>query len=631
MPCLSQNRVFKKEKKNILDKIIKEVYIITLFNFPISVMRILNKRIRTIGLVGIALTGVAVMNAVTAENAAEHADAQIPIPECRDNFDNDNDGFIDFPEDENCDSLNDNFEGLIGNGVFLTVTDEKERIEAGKNLNYIIVLSTNVPEPQLTDVRFRLPAQTAFVNASDNGRIMGQLVLWDNVMVFPEQSKILSANIHVNPYAEEGEVLVAEAVVGGNSATDVTTVYKETIPASNALSISVTDGQEYAEKEEVLTYRILVTNKEYSPQTIDLRSQISQHFIVHEVSGPHNKDGRQIEWSNLHFEPKETREFFVTGHIERDTPSEFTLKFNVSSGKELAVDHTTVGLRDFITKTLNVSINDGYQLARNGDVLTYEVYMENATDVLVTNLDVNASVPGFSEFVSADAGGQWDGSGVHWTDLTIAPFGSRILTFAVRIRSDAPLGTSLRAGVLANGNEAYDITDVGSYVIGASSVAANTPMLSKVADRSEVRPGDSVGYTVILRNTTNTPFTNVYIEDRFDGRVMRVTEATSGNIDVGSITWNVPVIAPGEAWTATYRVQIHPKAPHGVQLNNVVSAKGEGMESLSLTERVFTSQVGVITQLPKSGVAMDSIFLLITSLMGIAPVGMQLKRKLVLA
>ena len=594
-------------------------------------MRILNKRVRTIGLIAVAFGTVAVMNAVTAENAAEQVDAQVPVAECDDGLDNDRDGFIDFPEDDNCDSVHDNFEGLAGNAVFLTVSDGKESVEAGENLNYTIVLSTENPEPQMTDVVFRLPRDTSLVNASNHGRVEGHTVVWENVMVFPVQSKILTLNVHVDPYADANQTLVAQASAGANTANDVTEVHIETIPASNRLNISVTDGVDYAQKEEILTYHIVVTNKEHIPQTVDLRSQIPPYFIVHEVSGDHDKDLRQIEWNDLHFEPKETREFFVTGHIERDTPDEFTIKFNVSSGKELAYDHTTVGFSDLITKTLDLSINDGYKLVTNGDTVTYEVVMANNTDILVTNLDVNAGLPSYTEFVSADAGGQWDGSGVHWKNLTIAPFGSRVLNYSVRVRSDAPFGAALRAGVVANGNEAYDITDVGPTRVGVAAVAEAKPMLSKTADRREVRPGDTVGYTVMLRNTTQNPFTNVYIEDRFDGRVMRVVEANSGDIDHGVIKWNVPVIAPGEVWRATYRVQIHPQAPHGVQLSNVVSAQGEGMESLSLTERVFTSKVGVITQLPKSGAAMDALFLLITGLMGIAPAGMQLKRKLVLA
>ena len=78
-------------------------------------------------------------------------------------------------------------------------------------------------------------------------------------------------------------------------------------------------------------------------------------------------------------------------------------------------------------------------------------------------------------------------------------------------------------------------------------------------------------------------------------------------------------------------MQVHPRAPHGMELINAISATGEGMENIALTERVYTSRLGVVSKLPKSGAALDWLFLILTGMFGIGQSALQMKRKLLLA
>ncbi len=152
-------------------------------------------------------------------------------------------------------------------------------------------------------------------------------------------------------------------------------------------------------------------------------------------------------------------------------------------------------------------------------------------------------------------------------------------------------------------------------------------LLRKTADRSEVQPGDTLNYTIYLRNNTNSAIRNVVVQDRMDLKYMQVLGSTYGSMDAGRMEWNIPVLPAGEEWSVQYTVQVSPHVPHGITMNNVVSVSGEGLETTSLTERVQTGSTGVVTSLPPTGVGIGGLFLALTSLLGLMPTAL-LRRRL---
>ncbi|MDD3896733.1 MAG: hypothetical protein PHU04_02710 [Candidatus Peribacteraceae bacterium] len=592
------------------------------------------ERIRTIGILCIILAGIALLHALSAANTG--TPAQALAVECSDGIDNDGDGDVDFPDDTNCDSPDDNFEGPTQSGIRLTLTDGKETAAPGDNLTYSILLSTTGLDPQVVDVRFTMPEYVTLISASDLGFVQGTFIHWPQVTVFPQNPRKLSINVHVNPTAKDGDALSARVAAIGTEATDTTTIAEETVPASNWTTISVTDGKTVTAPEEILTYRIVVTNRETIKRDITVRAQVPTTFVLHEVTGNHRKSSQSIVWDSLEFGPKETREFFVTGHVDRNVADNYALTFSVSTGKYVVKDTTTIRRQGKdVIDALRISLNDDQQIATNGQILEYEVRLENPTNKLVTNLEVNAGLPNYTEFVDAMEGGEWTGSSVFWKGLTVSPFGSRILHFAVRVRSDAPLGAAIRAGAVAMGQEAYDVTEVGTTRIGMRNVQAPSKALpfQKRADSSEVRPGGTVGFTITLKNTTSHPMRNITIQDKFDAQALRMLESTKNTTDVrnGIATWNIAELQPGQSWSVQYRMQVNPSVAHGVRLTNVATVSGEGLEELSLTERVQTVHIGVLTKLPKSGASLDLLFLLFTGIFGAGQVAaMQLKREALL-
>lgn len=492
-------------------------------------MTTLSMRLRTISLLGTAAVLVGVLHVLTSSQAlqpavAHHNDAAHQ-PECSDGIDNDDDTHVDYPEDSDCSSPNDDFE-----------------------------------------------------------------VSYDHVR-------------RVTRRHDEGAARIR---------------------------LSVTDGKETALPEEVLKYRIGVQNLENHSVEVDLRTTVPAEFILHEVSGPHRKEGRKIVWDNIPLEAGQAREYFVIGNVERDTPDYYALRLRATAGRAVATDHTTIGAQSLVNNSLTLTLTDGRRNVRPGELLTYEVHLDNSAGLLITNLDVNAGLPNHTEFISSSDGGYWTGSSIYWKNLTVAPAGKRVLHYTVRVRNGAPVGTQVRAGVVASGNEAYDVNDIGAGEVYASNRAPlpKRNALVKYSNKSEVQPGQTVTYVVSLRNTTDWPFRNVSIHDEFQAAYMTPVSLQNGEVQGNKIHWHVPQIAPGQEWKASYTMRVHGNVPHGMFINNQVSASGEGLEKLSTSERVYSYRVGVLRKLPRTGAGMDGILLTLNALFGLVPAYAVARRKM---
>src|SRR3989338_8541093 len=141
---------------------------------------------------------------------------------CSDGVDNDQDGRIDYPQDTQCVSLEDDSEGATGQGVFLRVTDGRDTVRPGGSLVYRMTLTSDREAQQEVDVRFHMPHQTNFLSASNGGRVVDSYVLWDKVTVQRGAQRVLTVNMELDPYAKDGLLIVPKVEAGGETATDTT-------------------------------------------------------------------------------------------------------------------------------------------------------------------------------------------------------------------------------------------------------------------------------------------------------------------------------------------------------------------------------------------------------------------------
>ncbi|MDA1208519.1 MAG: hypothetical protein O2904_00610 [bacterium] len=539
--------------------------------------------------------------------------------ECADGIDNDFDGFIDYPQDTQCLSLHDESEGPTGRGVFLRINDGLEVVESSGHITYTIGVRTEREDTRNVDVHFFVPHQTNLIDASNAGRKVGDYVVWRNVTVYPGTERKLYVNVSVTPHAIEDLLIVAEATSEGEKAIDTTRV-KESSLNKSRLRITVSDNKKFAEPNERLNYTIRVENPNGPAQKFRLRSELSTYLVFNSASHQPQRNHRVLEWVEQEIGHNEYREYTIVADVERETPDNFPLQLTASIADGHAKDTTQV-YTGVLDSAFSVTVSDGVDQATPGDLLTYAINIQNRTNKLATEVDVNNALPSFTEYVDSSEGGQWTGKNVRWEGMTVSPHGQRTLFVTARVRSDATYGAKLRNSVEIRGQTAVDNTGISTSRVGkgnAQQVAKNTSPLTlrKIADRSEVQPGDNVRYTIYMRNNSNRAFNNIEVQDRMNRAYMEVLGSEYGQIQGDTLRWTIPVLAPGEEWSVEYTARVASFVPHGIELNNVVSVSGDGMETVSLNERVMTSSMNVIRNLPPTGVGFGGIFVSITGLIG---------------
>lgn len=584
---------------------------------------------RTRAIAALSAVGLLVVTLHSALVGAPAQSAFAEFAECADGIDNDNNGLTDYPQDPRCSSLHDETEGSEG-GLFVTVTDGKTVVTPRGSLTYIISLQNERPDVMSVDLRFLMPHQTNLIGASDNGARSEELIVWNGVSVFPGRTRQLTVTVEVDPDAAEGLLLVGQVSAEGVQATDTTKVELDddaTITSRAALNVSVTDGKKYAQPGEVLNYVVSVRNPTQETRDFDLRLQIPTDTTIEYVSGEHTSNRQAISWMKQSVGPQSAKEYNVTVRIKEDAEEFFTIRTRASVDAVSATDTTTVHT-GVLPNSILVTTTDGLDEVVPGALVTYDIALENLTNKLATEVDVNNALPSYLEFVDASEGGFWNGKNVRWQGLTVAPNGARTLRVTGRVRSDAPQGERLRNTVAVNGFQSVDTTVVGDRVSGAGLARQPGVLVSKHADRGEVRPGETVTYTVSVQNTTAQTISNLKVEDRMDSPYIRVLNASSGQADGNRITWTVPELQPGQHWSVSYTAQIDYRAPNGVSIPNIVTVSGNGMDTISLTERIHTMQIGVISNLPPTGAAFDALFLGLSGLAGAAQTLAQRKKLL---
>lgn len=512
-----------------------------------------------------------------------------------------------------------------GRHIFLTLTDGEESVQPGGALTYVVTVRSDAPGMVLTDVTLTLPAFANLVEASDAGRREGNMIVWNNVAVDPVVPRRLVASVSVDPYAPVGGTMTAEAVCEGERAADTTVIVgSRMIPVPPELRLRITDGKEYAGPDEELRYVLTVENLSDADRTFELRATLPPFLSFLAATGQYVEQNGAIRWSNQSIRAGDVRTFEIMTVVAHNVVDFTNIVFKASVDGVPASD-TTIVQRQPVIRDFTITVSDGLSEVAPASSVTYQIRLRNDDDILATGLVVNAALPVYAEFMEASNGGVWTGNNVRWDHLTVSPHGERVLTVIAHVRTDAPAGAVLRMSAETQGLVAVDLTTVGA----GTPARAQRPQatLTKTADRREVKPGDTVTYTVTLRNGTDRAFRMVRIEDRLDNRFMTVLGAERGQMQDGRLVWGIPELAPGQIWTVRYSVEISPRAPHGFAIDNVVTASGEGLEMLSLTEKVYTSSLGVVRGLPPAGAAFDAIFLALSGLAG-AGQALLLRRRL---
>jgi uncharacterized repeat protein (TIGR01451 family) len=549
--------------------------------------------------------------------------------ECSDGLDNDGDRKVDYPQDDDCESLDDDYEGISHTGNFVTVTDGKEEVQQSGALVYVITLKQQRVTSRNVNIDFHIPHQGNIVSASDGGSVSDHDVRWTNVSVYKNVTRTLQVHVNVRPDAALGQYIIGRVRVDGEEATDTTLISEVKQKSTIDYSVSVSDGKEYVQPGEELTYSVRVRNTGDEMMTSDVRLNMPSSIYFISASDGGIQQSYTVVWPQLQFEPGVTRVLSAKVQVDPRAHNRISILARANVGGASDTDHTTINI-GVPKKMITATITDNKETAKVGEVVTYQIKVHNSHESLVaTNVAVDAGLPQYGQFSSATDGGYYDGTNVRWLILQLAPGENRLIQFSAKVRPDAPEGAVLLASAVADGANGVidrDTTTVSRF--GSNNNAQ--PLFRKTADRGEVFPGGSIRYTLTVHNTLDHAINDATITDRFDSEYLSLESLDSPSDlisqDGGQMVWRVPSLAPGELWRTSYILKVSNDLPAGLALNNIATIQGSDIREVSLTERVMTVGAQVMMrETPRTGAGLDALMVLALAAVGVLSTRLQKK------
>jgi fimbrial isopeptide formation D2 family protein/uncharacterized repeat protein (TIGR01451 family) len=120
--------------------------------------------------------------------------------------------------------------------------------------------------------------------------------------------------------------------------------------------------------------------------------------------------------------------------------------------------------------------------------------------------------------------------------------------------------------------------------------------ITKTTGATSAQPGDTITYTIRVRNNGELDGRNVTITDNFPATILAVSDASGGIVDNtnGVITWNLPAMQPGEEVILIVTADVlDPAAAGNNDITNTVSVTDDGYNGVDPTPTNNTSSVTI--------------------------------------
>lgn len=225
-----------------------------------------------------------------------------------------------------------------------------------------------------------------------------------------------------------------------------------------------------------------------------------------------------------------------------------------------------------------------------GSVLHYTVTVTNSGQTTYTNAQVILNISGllddatYDNNVSVSTGTQTVGPGntAVWT-LSLAPGATATGTFSATVNSPASGNRNITTQVSSNAAGSNCPVATTAVPCG-NTVTVQIPGLTitKTANVTDVTPGDTVIYTIVVKNSGQTnyaaaTFTDSLVNVLTDANYLGGTTATSGSVTYAdpTLSWT-GALTPGATATISYSIKIKDPDPGDKRISNTVVSTTPG-------------------------------------------------------
>lgn len=430
--------------------------------------------------------------------------------------------------------------------VQLDKTMPKE-IGLNRSFNYTIKV-INLTDATLTDIVITedLPSNFKFMSANPTAKEEGNKLLWEIASLGPKASrqfKVTGMATYTDPLKH------------------CTTVITPVIPACASV--------------QVIQPELKLTKT--APAEVLLCDLIPVRFVVTNSGTGSVQNVKIVDTlpAGLRTADGKSELIFVAGTLMAGQSRQFSAELRATkTGKYVskAVASSTTGLMAesaATTTTVGMPIlairKTGPEQQYIGRPVTYEITVDNKSDVPAKNTVIEDTIPEGVTSVKATAGAKLSGSKLVWEFGTLAPNTSKKVCVSY---------TPTKAGTLINGATAtaYCADAVSSSV--RTSVTGIPAVLLEVVDVEDpVRIGDRTTYVIQVTNQGSATATNIHIVCILEDNVRYISSAgaTASSIEGQTVRF-FPLGSLAPQAKAAWRVVVEAVRPGDVRFKAVMNA-----------------------------------------------------------
>lgn len=225
--------------------------------------------------------------------------------------------------------------------------------------------------------------------------------------------------------------------------------------------------------------------------------------------------------------------------------------------------------------TLAKTANPASGVVAPGDLVTWTLTATNTSRATLAGAvarDDLGSVLAAADVVADSPGLDLAGDTLTWAIPTLAPGETRSVSYTARVRAGAD-GATLA-------NTVRPVGPGGSCTDCATRHTTPAWTLAKTADPASgvVEPGETIRWSLLVTNDGPDPLVGALVRDDLsglDGDAVLGTLPAGLARDGDTLTWAVPVVAPGATATVTYTATVQPDA-RGATLANTAAPASPG-------------------------------------------------------
>lgn len=389
-------------------------------------------------------------------------------------------------------------------------------------------------------------------------------------------------------------------------------------PTSVDFDVQMSDGNEFAQRGEILEYTLRIENRLSEATIAAVRVSLSNLvYTVDPPAGAEEVDSRTLRWASMPFAANEVKTIIVKARIVEHTPDGSAILSRVTVANVAATDQTMVNAAGLPPATIAVSINDGTETVAPGAEHVYTVRVTNQSPYAAHGINIAASLPIYSQFLSTNEGGFWDGRNVRWNKMTIDAKSSRELNFAVLIDADAQ-GKVLLAGVAASDKRDSDQTTVTTKAAKATSSASSSSRSATsspvrvvfriAADRTETVMGGTADFQMDLRNTSDTDLRDLTVRMTYDSAKVTLEDSiVPERASANWLEWDIASLPAGASWQNTVTLRARAGVVGADAITVDAAIVGAGSTQIVSGSRMAHGAVGTLGALPTTGGGLDAL------------------------